>query len=129
MTKLIDLLKNTSHTHLQGDLSTPIADIVYDSRKVYEGCVFVCLRGAVTDGHQYISQALEMGAVAFIAEEKIDVPSHIVVILVENARLVLAYMSAVYFRHPAKELKTIGVTGTKGKTTTVYMIKSILEKA
>lgn len=111
-----------------GDLQVPVADLIYDSRKMKPGCVFVCLRGAEADGHRYAEQAAKAGACAVIAEEPleaVDVP----VVIVPDTRLALADMSAAFFQHPAKRVKTIGITGTKGKTTTTYMIRAILEKA
>ena len=104
-----------------------INDIIYDSRKCTPGCAFVCLRGAAADGHKYAKMAEEKGAVAIFAEEPVDV--NVPVFILENTRLGLAKLSAEFFSHPAKKLKTIGITGTKGKTTTAFMIKSILEKA
>lgn len=105
-----------------------IENICYDSRKVTENSVFVCLSGLNYDGHDYAKQATENGAVAIIAEKEIDIPEAPLVI-VENTRKCLAEISANFFGNPAKQLKTIGITGTKGKTTTSFMIKSILENS
>lgn len=126
---LYELLKNLEYTCLQGDVHTLVTDLVYDSRKAKKGSVFVCITGTVTDGHKYIPEVIEKGAAALVVEREIDLPKGVTVIKVDNARKALAYMSAAYFGHPAKKLITIGVTGTKGKTTTTYMIKSILENA
>lgn len=104
-----------------------VSDVVYDSRKCRENCVFVCLRGHTVDGHQYAKMAEEKGAGLIVAEEPVDVG--IPVILVENTRKALAELSAEFFGNPAKKLKTIGITGTKGKTTTAFMVKYILESA
>ncbi|MCD7843467.1 MAG: UDP-N-acetylmuramoyl-L-alanyl-D-glutamate--2,6-diaminopimelate ligase, partial [Clostridiales bacterium] len=84
---------------------------------------------AVTAGHQYIPDVLAKGAAAVVVEHPVEVPEEVTVIEVENARLALAELSAAWFGHPAEKLITIGVTGTKGKTTTTYMIKGILEKS
>ena len=105
-----------------------ITDLIYDSRLVKPGCAFVCLRGAVSDGHKYAAMAVEKGAAVIIAEEplKVSVP----VIVTENTRLALALLSAKFFGNPAgKDIKVIGITGTKGKTTTAFMMRSILEAA
>ncbi len=113
----------------QGFQDCEITDIVYDSRKAKPGCAFVCLRGSASDGHKYAKSAAEAGAVAVIALEPVEAPGAQVV-LVEDTRKALALMSAVFFGYPAeKDISVIGVTGTKGKTTTAYMIRSILEAA
>jgi len=126
---LNDLLKGFEYTCLQGDVHTLVTDLVYDSRKVKKGSVFVCITGAVADGHKYIPDVIDKGAAAIIIERDIELPEGITVIKTDNNRKALACMSAAYFGHPAEKLITIGVTGTKGKTTTTYMIKSILDSA
>ncbi|MBQ8538477.1 MAG: UDP-N-acetylmuramoyl-L-alanyl-D-glutamate--2,6-diaminopimelate ligase [Ruminococcus sp.] len=123
------LLSQCEYTVLQGDIEKDIVDVIYDSRKVTSGCAFVCLKGFNVDGHKFIPDALEKGAVALIVEDDVTAPRGVTVIKTENTRKTLAYMSVEYFGHPAQELKTIAITGTKGKTTTVAMIRSILEKA
>lgn len=123
------LLSQCEYTVLQGDIEKDIVDVIYDSRKVTSGCAFVCLKGFNVDGHKFIPDALEKGAVALIVEDDVTAPQGVTVIKTENTRKTLAYMSVEYFGHPAQELKTIAITGTKGKTTTVAMIRSILEKA
>ena len=104
-----------------------ICDLVYDSRLAVPGCAFVCLRGANADGHKYAAMAVEKGAAVVIAEEPVEVNAP--VILTENTRLALALLSAEFFGHPANDLKVIGITGTKGKTTTAFMMRAILEAA
>ena len=127
--KLKQLLSQCEHTVLSGDVNIDIADVIYDSRKVTPGCAFVCLKGFNVDGHKFIPDALEKGATAIIVEDEFDAPQGVCVVKTDNTRIALAKMSVEYFSHPANELKTIAVTGTKGKTTTVAMIRSILEKA
>ncbi len=127
--KLSYLLEKVEYTCLQGDDNTDIADLVYDSRKVKEGSVFVCISGAVRDGHDYAGEVAEKGAAAIITEKEIELPKGVAVIRVADTRMALACMSAAYFGYPAAKLKTIGITGTKGKTTTTYMVRSILEAA
>ncbi|MBP1754137.1 MAG: hypothetical protein H6Q59_535 [Firmicutes bacterium] len=124
---LKEMLEQLEYTCVQGDINLPVKELVYDSRKVAEGCVFVCISGAVYDGHAYVKEVSEKGAAVIIVEKEVELPPQVTVIRVKDTRLALAYMSAAYFGHPARKLTTIGITGTKGKTTTTYMIKSILE--
>ncbi|MCD8365535.1 MAG: UDP-N-acetylmuramoyl-L-alanyl-D-glutamate--2,6-diaminopimelate ligase [Clostridiales bacterium] len=125
--KLRDLICKLDYKCVQGSADREITSLVYDSRKIEEGSVFVCITGAVSDGHKYAAQAAEQGAAAVIVEKEVEVPDTLTVIRVEDTRIALAEMSAAYFGYPAQELKTIGITGTKGKTTATYMVKSILE--
>lgn len=124
---LKDLLERMEYTCVQGDVNISITELVYDSRKVCKDSVFVCISGAVADGHSFIEQVVEKGAAAVIVEKAVEVPEQITVIKVENTRLALACASAAFFGYPAEKLTTIGITGTKGKTTTTYMVRSILE--
>ena len=124
LTKLLERLKNEV---LQGKDDIEITELVNDSRKVTDGSVFVCISGAVVDGHDFVSDVVEKGAIAVIVEKEVEAPEHVTVIKVEDTRYALALTSAAYFGYPADELKVIGITGTKGKTTTTYMVKSILE--
>ncbi|MFT4144876.1 MAG: UDP-N-acetylmuramoyl-L-alanyl-D-glutamate--2,6-diaminopimelate ligase [Mobilitalea sp.] len=121
------LLKELDYTVVRGGITTKVSTLVYDSRNVIQDSVFVCISGAVVDGHNFINEVVEKGAAAVIVEKEVEAPESVTIIKVENTRVALAYMSAAYFDHPAKKLTTIGITGTKGKTTTTYMIKSILE--
>lgn len=130
--KLSEICKETAYTCLQGSMDVEITDIIYDSRKLEPQTMFVCMVGAVTDGHKYIPDAIKKGAAAIVverAEEAEQIPDSITVLQVASARQALAQMSAAFFSYPARELVTIGLTGTKGKTTTTYMIKSVLEEA
>ena len=124
---LDSLLEGLEYSCLQGDEHILVTDLVYDSRKAGKGSVFVSIVGTVTDGHDYIPQVIEKGAGAIVIEKDIELPKDVTVIRVDNARKALAFMSAAYFGHPASKLTTIGITGTKGKTTSAYMVKSILE--
>lgn len=129
MEKLDRLLERLDYTVAQGKTDLDITGLAYDSRKVTEGCLFVCIKGAVSDGHAYAADAAEKGAAALLVQEEVSVPDSVTVIKVPDTRYGLALASAAWFGHPAKRLKVIGVTGTKGKTTTTYMVKSILEQA
>lgn len=127
--KVSALLEHLEYTCLQGDVEREATSVVYDSRKVEEGSVFICIRGAVVDGHKFIPEVVKKGAKTLIVEEETAAPEDVTVILVKDTRYAMAFISAAYFGYPAKKLKTIGITGTKGKTTTTYMVKSILENA
>ncbi len=127
--KIKDLLSSVEYTLIQGTDTQDVCDVIYDSRKVVGGCAFVCIKGYATDGHKYAADAVEKGATVLIVTDDVDVPAEVTVIKVADARVALCAMSTEYFHHPAKELTTIAVTGTKGKTTTVSMIRSILECA
>lgn len=124
---LTDLLEGLTYT-CSGSTDIEITDLVYDSRKVAKGCAFVCLCGSTVDSHDFAQQAAEAGAVAIIAQREVNV-QNVPVVMVENTRYALAVLSAAYFGHPADEIRVVGITGTKGKTTTSYMIRSILESA
>lgn len=123
------LIENLTYTLVQGSEETSVSELVYDSRKAKENCVFVCLSGAKFDGHDYIEDVVKKGCVAVIVEKDVTAPEGTTVIRVDNTRRALSFMAAAYFGYPAKKLTTIGITGTKGKTTTTYMIRSILENA
>lgn len=130
--KLSKICEEIEYTLLQGSLETEVRDIIYDSRKIAPETMFVCMVGAVTDGHKYIPDAVEKGASVIVLEreeEAAQIPESVTVLKVASARLALALMSAALFDYPARKLVTIGLTGTKGKTTTTYMIKKVLEMA
>lgn len=125
--KLSCLLEEMEYECVQGTLDREITTLVYDSRKVEKDSAFVCISGAVCDGHDFAQEVAKKGAAVLFIEKDVEVPEEVTVIRVQNTRLALAQTSAAYFRHPAKELITIGITGTKGKTTATYMVRSILE--
>ena len=127
--KLEQLLERLEYTCVQGSLDREISGIANDSRQVVPGTLFFSIRGAVTDGHTYAAEVAEKGAVALLVEEPVEVPESVTVIQVKDTRYAMALVSAAWYDYPAEKLKVIGITGTKGKTTTTYMIKSILESA
>lgn len=125
--RLDSLLERLDYEIIQGDDKIEVTTLENDSRKVEKGSVFVCISGAVSDGHQYVEDVAQKGAAAVIVEKETALPEGLTVIRVKDTRYALALMSAAYFGYPAEKLKVIGITGTKGKTTTTYMIKSILD--
>lgn len=127
--KIEQLLEKIEYHVLCGDIQTEITTLVYDSRKVEKGSVFVCISGTVRDAHDFIPEVVAKGASAVVVEKNVECIPGVTYIKVENSRKALAYMSAAFFGYPAEELKVIGITGTKGKTTTTYMVRSILESA
>ena len=122
------LIKNLQISKITGPTNIEISDIIYDSRKAKPGCIFVCLEGFESDGHKFINDAVNKGAKAIVVQKEVNIAG-VTVVLVKNTRKTLAEMSANFFKHPADEITTIGITGTKGKTTTSFMIKSVLEAA
>lgn len=125
---LKDLIENLDVVDVLGNRELEINNIAYDSRKAKNGSLFVCVEGFKVDGHKFIPQAIENGTKAFLVQKDVEVPKDVTLVKVEDTRYALAKVSDIYFRHPSGIFNLIGVTGTKGKTTTTYMIKSILEK-
>jgi len=129
--RLKDLISHSEIKGTKGNIEVEVKDIVCDSRKVKEGTLFVAIRGYTTDGHSYIEEALKRGATAIVAEEfdlsRINRREPTAFVTVSDSRRALAILSDKFYGHPSGTLKLIGITGTNGKTTTSYLVKSILD--
>ena len=128
------LVKDISYTLVQGSLNTEVSDIYYDSRKMTPGGLFVCIVGTQRDSHEFAADVVAKGAGTLVTQH--DLPADVVAAMPQvtilktgNTRYAMAMLAAAYFGHPAGEMTMIGVTGTKGKTTTTHMIKAVLEAA
>lgn len=128
--KLKELIESLEVLDIQGDPEMEIRGVTYDSRKALPGYLFVCIDGFTTDGHRYAQQAVDNGACALVVEKNVNIiGDDVAIVRVKDTRKALAQISACWFGHPSRSMTLVGVTGTKGKTTTTYMIRSILEKA
>jgi len=126
--KLKELLKNVKIIDSNIDLDEEISDISGDSRQISKDCAFICLDGTKFDGHLYITDALNLGAKVVIIQKEMEFLNDEKFVRVEAGRKSIALIACNFFSNPSKDFKLIGITGTKGKTTTTYMIKSILEE-
>lgn len=126
---LAKMLERVEYECISGTTDVEITQVVNDSRKAGPGALFLCIRGAVVDGHTFADAVVKQGARVLVVEEEVDVPEGVTVIKVADSRYAMALIAAAWYGHPASQLKVIGITGTKGKTTTTYMVKSILENA
>lgn len=127
---LLDLLVVMPQAQVIGSLDRVVTDVTADSRMIQVGSLFVCLKGAHVDGHKYIQQAYQAGAVCVIVEDEVkDRPSDLTVIKVNDTRAAMAYVAPWFFDYPGKKMRMIGVTGTNGKTTTTNIIRLILRNA
>ena len=126
--ELSKVLENIEYSVINGDIAgVETGDVVYDSRKANADTVFVCLCGAAADGHDFAKAAYDLGCRAFVVQKQVELPDDAVVISVADTRAALAAMSDNFFGHPSREVKVVGITGTKGKTTTTFIIKTLLD--
>ena len=127
--KLYDILEHTNINYDRIDIHAEIKDIIYDSRKASQDTMFVCISGFMTDGHKYAKNAYDLGSRVFVAEKEIELPNDAYILYTDDTRKFLATASANFFGRPADKLNTIAITGTKGKTSVSFMLKSIYEAA
>lgn len=130
MREISGLLSGLKYELQSGDAQGEISQLVYDSRKIVPGCMFVAIKGEFFNGHDFVKDAISQGAKAVVVCEDVEVDAgDCCIIKVDDTRLALALISENYFDHPSGKVKVIGVTGTKGKTTSTYIIKTILDAA
>ena len=138
--KLLEVLNNIDFETVAGDLNKEITSVEYDSRKVAIGSLFVCVKGFTVDGHSYASMAAEKGASAIVVDknrtclttDELDAlaqENFLCVIEIDDTHKHLADLCANFYEHPEKKLAVYGITGTKGKTTTAFMLRAILEQS
>lgn len=127
--KLQELVELLPDAQVLGEINKTIKDVAYDSRKVNQGALFICLPGAKVDGHDYIDQARASGAVAVVVQKDIGSAQGLTIIKVPDTRVAMQIIAPYFFDYPSRKMRMIGITGTNGKTTTSYLLQSILQEA
>src|SRR6185436_8143148 len=127
--QLRQLVQQLPSATVEGPLDREIVGLAYDSRRVTPGMVFIAIPGQNTDGHEFIGAALDRGATAVICERTRMVPPRATRIRVPDVREAMACAARSYYQHPSAKLRVLGVTGTNGKTTVAFMIRTVLEAA
>ena len=125
---LENLFEGIKYKLIKGSMDNLVYDIAYNSKNVKDGDMFVAILGNREDGHSYIAEAIKNGARVILISQDIDVPFDVTVIKVKNTRKILSKLGMKLYRYPQNKMKTIAITGTKGKTTTSFMIKKIIEE-
>ena len=131
MWKCSDLLKGLEYECIKGSVDVEVSEVVNDSRKVTKNCLFLCIEGANFDAHTIAADVVKAGAAVLVISKDVEISEDVEVTLIKvsDTRYAMAFIAAAYYGNPADSMKIIGVTGTKGKTTTTYLVKSILENA
>ena len=131
MLKCSELLKGLEYECIKGSVDVEVSEIVNDSRKVTKNCLFLCIEGANFDAHSIAADVVAKGASVLVISKEVEIPENtkVTLIKVQDTRYAMAFIAAAYYGNPADSMKIIGITGTKGKTTTTYLVKSILENA
>jgi UDP-N-acetylmuramoyl-L-alanyl-D-glutamate--2,6-diaminopimelate ligase len=127
--RLKDFLTLQKLEQAEGDLDQEVAGLVYDSRRVAKGDLFFAIPGAQADGHQFVNQAIERGAIGVVVADKSKIPRGVTFVCVHDVRATMGLWAAHFYAQPGRRLKIVGVTGTNGKTTTTYLIESIFASA
>ena len=126
---LTDLLAGVRVLELSGDSSVRVSSVCVDSRQVTPGALFVALPGEAVDGHRFVEQAVERGAVVAVVSEPVDQGAAPAVVRVPDTRAALARIAAAFYEHPSGHMSLVGITGTNGKTTLTYLLEAVLQAA